>query len=456
MCQSIAQHPVTGFIYVGTNGGLLEFDGARWRPMETPGGPMPALAFDRRGRTWFMGEGKIGYVAPDEQGQMRVVSAKSRLPADERELAAVVGALSADGGIYCGTLSALHFLDDRDTSPARTLPLPEPLRSLWATDGALHLTLQNGASFRVREGKLDPVETKTTEILARAGELFLTARGPVPATTADIFEGDFANAAIVLADGRCAFGTERSGLVVCDRAGRVVQRIDRSLGLPSNRVYALCEDREGGVWLATHRGVTRVQLDTPFAVQGPAQGFDSNPTAVQRIGSRLLVTTTEGIGEFGADGKFTVLRGLPADPAKTLAGIGPLFTSAALQRGLPADISPPARTRTPYHGALKLAGPSGVFVLGSYDGVWLVRATGSTWTQIGKVRGTERYNSVTFEAPAGRVWVVDPDGRLAMIDFRNGATVDAPCAPMASPTGFRPTASVRARACFASPAQSTP
>lgn len=48
--QCVMQHPRTGFIYVGNNLGVLEFDGARWRLIRTPiGSVVRTLALDGRG-----------------------------------------------------------------------------------------------------------------------------------------------------------------------------------------------------------------------------------------------------------------------------------------------------------------------------------------------------------------------------------------------------------------------
>ena len=424
VCQAVLQHPASGFIYVGSNSGLFEFDGARWRLVAATRTPMRSLAVDRRGRVWFATVENLWWFDPAAPGEPRAVAATSRLPAAERPLV-VVGAVAADGGIYCGVRRALYFIHDGDDAPAQAWPLSAALQTMWLDDGAVHLALQDGSWLRLRGGRLESVAARAPEVFAAAGATLLTARGPVPAPRENFFEADTANAAIVLADGRLAFGTERSGLVVCDRDGRNVQRIDRSHGLAANRVHALCEDREGGVWLALHSGLARVQLDSPFAVHGLAQRFEASPTAVQRIAGRLFVTHTEGLAEIAADGMFTALRGLPGEPAAALASAAPLFTAAVLQRALPPGVSAPALDRTPYTGALQLAGEPGVFILGSYDGAWLCRAAGEKWTRIGRVENTAGYTIAAAEAPAGLVWLVAPRG-LVRLDVRGGARADSP------------------------------
>lgn len=425
VCQAVVQQPSTGLIYVGFNGGLLEFDGARWRIVSTAANQVRGFAIDRRGRVWFANVDHLGYLESDANGQMRAVTVDPRLPKVERASSLAVGLLAADGGIYYATRGALYFLNDSDDSPAQAWPLAGQVVTMWRADSAVHLSLQNGSWLRLRDGKPEPLAAAAPEVFAAAGQVLLTARGPFPAATENLLHGDTANSALVLADGRLVFGTERSGIIVCDRAGRFLQRIDRAAGLSANRVHGLCEDREGGVWVALHHGITRVQLDSPFAVHGLPQRFDSTPHAVQRVAGRLIVAHTEGISEAGADGMFSTLPDLPADPASGLIGGSPIFTSAVLQRTLPADIGAPSRDRTAYTGALQLASEPGVFVVGSYDGIWLCRNAGGKWENIGKVRQSARYTSVAIEAPAGFVWFVGPRG-LTRLDVRAGARPNSP------------------------------
>ncbi len=120
-----------------------------------------------------------------------------------------------------------------------------------------------------------------------------------------MFRDEQPTCAVFLADGRSVYGTTRSGLVVFDRDGKYDRRIDRRQGLPGNRVNGLCVDREGGVWLATPVGIVRVQLDSPFAAHGEAQGLTGGPRQLTRAGDRIYVTHGEGFAwRADSDGQF--------------------------------------------------------------------------------------------------------------------------------------------------------
>jgi len=49
----------------------------------------------------------------------------------------------------------------------------------------------------------------------------------------------------------------------------------RAQGFPANQLAGVALDREGGVWAAFFQRMARVQLDSPYAVHGSAQGLDA-------------------------------------------------------------------------------------------------------------------------------------------------------------------------------------
>jgi hypothetical protein len=89
-----------GVVYVGSSNGILEFDGATWRLIETPGGStVRSLAIDPAGRIWVGLVGEFGYVAPDVAGQLRFVSLLDRVPAEARQFGDIWRTHVTDSGV---------------------------------------------------------------------------------------------------------------------------------------------------------------------------------------------------------------------------------------------------------------------------------------------------------------------------------------------------------------------
>ena len=72
-----------GLLYFAANGGVLEFDGARWRRIDVgSSGSVRLMDLAADGRIYVGATQDLGYLAPDDAGEMRFVSLKDRLPAD--------------------------------------------------------------------------------------------------------------------------------------------------------------------------------------------------------------------------------------------------------------------------------------------------------------------------------------------------------------------------------------
>ena len=411
--RCVIQNPRTGFIYVGNNGGVLEFDGVRWRLIKVPGrAAVRTLAVDGSGRVWAANEDTIAYLAPDPLGQLRAVSAVDRLPPSERVFRGAAAALSAPDGVYVAAAQRLFFFAD-DDAPARVWPIPDaaPVLQMGWSDGVPYVQLGRHAVWLLREGRLERIDSSA---------------GPEPAGQPDysfypVTErgGEGVLCAAALADGRSAFGTAGEGLIVCDHNGGQLQRIDRSCGLPSNRIEGLCEDAEGGVWLALPNGLARVQLDSPYAVHGAAQHFDGTPTDLQLYRGSLYVSGSEGLARREPDGHFQFLQGL-IGVARELVSEADRFyvTGMNLQTVLPGDRIGPMDGRS-YSGLVPLSGAAGAFVRGAPDGLWLVGTQADSWAQVARCRDIAGQTVALVEQPAGIVWAFSQQSGLWRVDFRS-------------------------------------
>ncbi len=438
VARAVIQDPRSGFIYVGNNAGVLEFDGVRWRSISVAGsGAVHALVIDGRGRLWYLTANSFGRLEPDAQGTVLGVHAMNRLPAGERALGVTLGARPVPEGVFFFARQRLIFVPNDDAAPARTWTVPSPLVSLWTMDGAPHVGLANGTWWRVRDDALEPAATATGPVVFAArttdagGTMLLTPQGPVrpggaPADPASgLGKNELASCALFLADGRSAFGTDNKGLLLFDAAGRYLQRIDRELGLPANRVHGLCEDREGGVWLALHRGMARLQLASAYATHGLAQRISGTPHGVARIDGQLYVVHSEGLMVADERGQLRTTASVPGGLPALLKPGYELFASAALPHlrlsGDPMEIV----DRTPWDRLVPLSGAPGTMALGTKDGLFLARVQGDSWQLQRRIGSVGRNAKPQLESPAGMLWVASPS-RVWRMDFRQGVRANAP------------------------------
>ncbi len=444
----IVQHPRTGFIYVANNYGLLEFDGSTWRLYNMPNeGAVRSIAIDDAGVLWLGGVGEIATLAADAEGSAQPVAVTARLSADDRAIANVLDAVATPHGVYFTTGRHLLFFS-RDGTAARW-PLPGAVTALWWQDGAVHLSAGSLGILRHTAGAFvtaaaapatGPVNIRAERVIAGGERLLLTSRGPfrwAGAGTALIpfapelagqFSAEPATAAAFLPDGRMAFSFLRTGLRIFSADGRAVQVIDEARGLPSNRIEQLAIDDEGGAWVVQRTGLTRLELDSRFALHGTSQGLPGSPRTLLRHGDRLYVAHNEGLAwRDDTSGRFHSVSGMTTGITTLFATGGRLFGPGSSLY----EIFPDERVQSVLPLLMLSFQPlrtaPGFFLSGNTNSLWLLHFDGTTWRNDGRFPGLTTGVTRFREAADGAIWGVVYNGSgVWRIDTTAAATVQAP------------------------------
>ena len=268
--NAMAQTP-DGYLWLGTDSGLLRFDGVRVTPWELPDQPLPSkwiasLLTARDGTLWIgtvkglaswkngkltsypqLSGGMVLRLLEDREGTIWASSMAAPPPG---KLCSIRGDAieCASGEEAHGYGASLLYEDSKGTlwvgvhdglwrwkpGPHEFYPLPGNANGIVAAseddDGALLVGWQGGIS-RFDHGNAEPLSLDGVT-------------GPF--TARNILRDR---------DGGLWFGTLEQGLLHIHR-GRV-DRFVRADGLLSNDIYKLFEDREGNVWVATPTGLDR-------------------------------------------------------------------------------------------------------------------------------------------------------------------------------------------------------
>ncbi|HUR58248.1 MAG TPA: histidine kinase [Opitutaceae bacterium] len=436
--HGVLQHPGNGFMYAANGAGVLEFDGVRWRLIPVPkGDAAQGLVSDARGRIWYTNDVDVGFLSADAQGELRATSALGRIPAGEPPVFPLGTMTAGPDGVYVVNRDRVFLFPDAD-GPARVWrPVQQgAVTQLWTMDGRIHIRGGPGV-FALADGKFQVVPgLRTFAFVTRpdpAGGWLLASRdglrhwdggyrpvAPGLGVTVSPLENDVALCAIFLADGRIAFGTSRSGVIVSDLQGQRQQVIDRTRGLPSNRVEALCADRDGGLWISLRNGLARAQLDSPYARHGTTQRrVDSAPQALALHRGHLYVGGGESLTRRDASGIFQPIADVPVLVRSLVEHGEHLFaTGLELRKVGPDDQA--RRLDATYYGLVPLGTAPGYFAHGNGDGVALDRFDGEKWHTLARCDGISGATSVLGEWPAGVVWAANHTTGLWRIDFRGG------------------------------------
>jgi signal transduction histidine kinase/DNA-binding response OmpR family regulator len=267
----------------------------------------------------------------------------------------------------------------------------------------------------------------------------------------------------VLADGSFALATMRRGVLLVDREGRVQRQVDKASGLQENHVHAIWPDRDGGLWLATQNGISRVDVSSPFSIFDEDSGLEREWREVIKHQGTLYVRGYKGVFAADVTGPqamrfHRVVEVEPPSWALAAAGSSVLAGSKdaiyeLVSSGLvskPASAStrashtaPASRTAvvssTPHVQARRIARtpsmaltmyrsrgePARVYV-GLVRGVMSVRLTDRGWIDEGRIEGIDDPITSIAEAKNGALWMVSQRQRVLRVEFDGAATSPRP------------------------------
>ena len=437
---AIAQDP-RGVMYFGNSDGVLEFDGDAWRLMPvTNGSIVRSLDVDRRGTVFVGAIGDLGYLEPGEDGALAYRSLVGELPAEARDLGDVWRTFATDEGVFFWSYAGLFRWRDGRFRTWRINSHRVPA----VVEGKLYYNSQEGGLRVLAGDRFEPVPG--TEQLAgiridvilpaeggalllgtREGRL-LTLSPPDPSAAGDPAAGprrlepfvteadEFLAAhrlyrALRLPDGSYLLATMDGGAVIVGRRGEWLHRLDRDRGLPDNSVWAAHVDRQGGLWLGLNRGLSRVEIFSPFTVFGETSGIDGTVEAIGRHGGAIYAATGVGLYRL-TGGRFEPVPGV-AGPCWSLlshrpAGAGGERLLAGAHRGVYEVAGGRARLVRATVNAFQLfrsIGDPSLVLVGEAGGLGLLRFEAGDWVDGGALEGVRDNIRSIAEDSSGNLWL---------------------------------------------------
>jgi ligand-binding sensor domain-containing protein/signal transduction histidine kinase len=313
-----------GYLWLGTFGGLVRFDGyafAVFDPENTPGlssARIVTLHEDRGGVLWI---GTEAGLTRYEGGRFTTFTTRDGLP--YREIASIFD--DSRGRLWIGTGAGIVVFDGRAFTPFPVGGKPAFARAVAETNGGDLWIATSGGLARIRYGDESPsffaAGSDARALRADSkGRLWLGSLAkvlrwdpespdgplveiPLPGATGN----DWVVSLAEDRDGAIWIGTTRSGLYVWHDGE--IAAFNTAHGLTNNFVRAAAVDRDGNVWVGTDvGGLNRLKRRRVFSYPRPASAEQSiGPIVGDGADGLWIGATCGGLLHF-AGGVFDTVR----------------------------------------------------------------------------------------------------------------------------------------------------
>ncbi len=312
-----------GVLYVGNNDGILEYDGVSWRLLKVSNETnVRSLAIDKTGRVFVGASSEVGFLEPDNSGNIKYHSLCSHIDKKDLDFSDIWSTLSAKDGIYFQAENKIFRWDGKSMK-------------VWNAEKSFHRIFQVNGHIFVREREIGLLELVNDQLVTlKGGEAFAeeSIYGMIP------FYGDSSQNILVctkkkglyilklgqnnnmpsivlekfttqidpfLVENVCynllkinsfySIATVTNGAATINNHGDLQSYLNKQMGLQDETVYSQNTDASGNLWLATSNGMSRVNISSPVTSFSDKNGLGGNVLDIVRYNNTLFAATSLGV-----------------------------------------------------------------------------------------------------------------------------------------------------------------
>ena len=304
-----------GTLFFANVTGVIRYDGRQWNvDSRVSDDAFRDVIAGPAGKVFGLSKSNYGYFQADKQGIWRFHSLKDKAPDGFDDQASLTNADLIGGQVVfrssghllrydiatdqMSMLNAQGRFGETDVVDDNYYVMDYSLGLMQLKAGGLELLPGTESLKNTWVKKVLRYTEKELLIITRANGLLLydfKQLRPWPTAVTPFLKEAYGFSGANIHDQYFAIGTERAGVVIIDKAGKLIQKLDKSTGLPTGNVLDLFLDKDDNLWVAQHGAISQVILNSPFTTIDERHGVDGYVLHLMKHSGNTYVATSRGI-----------------------------------------------------------------------------------------------------------------------------------------------------------------
>ncbi len=318
------------YIYVANNGGLLEYNGAKWKMTPSPNNTIIRSLHVVDDKIYLGCFKEFGYYKKDSIGKLQyhslVLKLDNKLIDDEN----IWNILPYQEWILFQSQRRIYFYNTLNDN-FKIINSKNTITKIFNVDNTIYYHVTNEGLYKIEQGKpkliitnVDLKEDRIINIFTTGNELlFLTHKSgfyvlkgavftPWRTSTNHIINAMSIFTSIQLEDGSFVLGTIANGIVYLSNEGELNFHINQKNGLSNNTALSLFEDNDKNVWVGLDNGINCINIKSPVKVFNDDEGILGTVYTSTIFKNYLYLGTNQGLfykNQEGSNDSFQFIEG---------------------------------------------------------------------------------------------------------------------------------------------------
>ena len=313
------QQDKQGRMYFANNEGVLSFDGNYWELYPLPNKTIVWSIEMANNKLFVGGQDEIGYLSPNDGGQLVFHSLKSLLDESDQKFADIWNIVHVGEDIFFRSISRLFKLNKgkmKVYQPSSTwFFLGKFQNKVIAHDETRGIMMYKNGNWEVFIKKQDLPEnfyitsisdyTQGSSIIttSKNGLFQLTEEGIKPLTIKGVNNNQHFTSVVKIDEFNYILGTYNNGLYLFNEKNEVIESFTKQEGLQNNNIRSLYVDKSKNIWMGLNNGISFIPFNNAIKDINPVNFGDGSGYSMAVHKNHMYFASSNGTFEMPFENK---------------------------------------------------------------------------------------------------------------------------------------------------------